>query len=141
MLSQFWRVEVWNHFFLGWNQGVRKAMLPPEALGENSILASFRVWWFQHSLTCGHTILVCLRDHSASSWSMCVTFPVPLSIFIFILKKLFIYLLYFILSYFWLHWVFVAAQAFSSCGERGLLFIAVRGLLIVVASLVAEHGL
>ena len=30
---------------------------------------------------------------------------------------------------------------FSSCGERGLLFIVVRGLLIVVASLVAEHGL
>ena len=30
-------------------------------------------------------------------------------------------------------------QAFSSCG--GLLFIVVRGLLIVVASLVAEHGL
>ena len=33
------------------------------------------------------------------------------------------------------------ARAFSSCGERGLLFIAVRGLLIVVASLAAEHGL
>ena len=33
------------------------------------------------------------------------------------------------------------AWAFSSCGERGLLFIAVRGLLIAVASLVAEHGL
>ena len=30
--------------------------------------------------------------------------------------------------------------AFSSCGERGL-FVAVRGLLIVVASLVVEHGL
>ena len=30
---------------------------------------------------------------------------------------------------------------FSSCGERGLLFIAVCGLLIAVASLVAEHGL
>ena len=28
---------------------------------------------------------------------------------------------------------------FSSCGERGLLFVAVRGLLIAVASLVAEH--
>ena len=26
------------------------------------------------------------------------------------------------------------ARAFSSCGERGLLFVAVRGLLIVVAS-------
>ena len=33
------------------------------------------------------------------------------------------------------------AQAFSSCGEQGLLFVAVRGLLIVVASLVVEHGL
>ena len=32
-------------------------------------------------------------------------------------------------------------QAFSTCGERGLLFVAVRGLLIVVASLVVEHGL
>ena len=33
------------------------------------------------------------------------------------------------------------AWAFSSGGERGLLFVAVRGLLIAVASLVAEHGL
>ena len=31
--------------------------------------------------------------------------------------------------------------AFSSCGERGLLFLAVRGLLIAVASLVVEHRL
>ena len=31
--------------------------------------------------------------------------------------------------------------AFSSCGEQGLLSVAVRGLLIVVSSLVAEHGL
>ena len=33
------------------------------------------------------------------------------------------------------------ARAFSSCGERGLLFGAVCGFLIAVASLVAEHGL
>ena len=33
------------------------------------------------------------------------------------------------------------AQAFSSCGERGLLFVAVRWLLIAVASPAAEHGL
>ena len=32
-------------------------------------------------------------------------------------------------------------RAFSSCSERGLLFVAVPGLLIVVASLVVEHGL
>ena len=31
--------------------------------------------------------------------------------------------------------------AFSSCGEWGLLFVAVRRLLIMVASLVAEHRL
>ena len=33
------------------------------------------------------------------------------------------------------------ARAFSSCSERELLFIAVHGLLVVVASLVAEQGL
>ena len=32
-------------------------------------------------------------------------------------------------------------RAFSSCGERGSLFIAVRGPLTVVASLVVEHRL
>ena len=31
-------------------------------------------------------------------------------------------------------------RAFSSCGERGLLFVVVRRLLIAVASLVVEHG-
>ena len=31
--------------------------------------------------------------------------------------------------------------AFSSCGERGLLFVVVSELLIAVASLVAEHRL
>ena len=30
---------------------------------------------------------------------------------------------------------------FSSCGERGLLFVAVRRILIAVASVVVEHGL
>ena len=33
------------------------------------------------------------------------------------------------------------ARAFSSCGKLGLLFVVVCGLLIGVASLVAEHGL
>ena len=33
------------------------------------------------------------------------------------------------------------ARAFSSCGERGPHFIAVRGPLTVVASLIAEHKL
>ena len=44
--------------------------------------------------------------------------------------------------YFWLPGAFVAARRlFSGCGEQGLLFVAVRGLLVAVASLVAEHRL
>ena len=37
--------------------------------------------------------------------------------------------------------LYCCAGAFSTCGEQRLLFIAVRGLLIAVASLVVEHGL
>ena len=33
------------------------------------------------------------------------------------------------------------ARAFSSCGKRGPLFIAVRGPLTIAASLVVEHRL
>ena len=32
-------------------------------------------------------------------------------------------------------------QVFSSCSERGLLFVVVHGLLIAVASLVVKHGI
>ena len=56
--------------------------------------------------------------------------------FFFFLK--FIYFIYLFLAALGLR---CCAQAFSSCGERGLLFVAVRRLLIAVASLVAEHGL
>ena len=33
------------------------------------------------------------------------------------------------------------ARAFSGCSEQGVLFVVMRGLLIAVASLVAEQGL
>ena len=53
-----------------------------------------------------------------------------------------------VLFFFFLIYLFLAALglrccacAFSSCGEWGLPFVAVRSLLIVVASLVVEHGL
>ena len=55
-------------------------------------------------------------------------------IYLFIFINLFIY--------FWLHWVFVAARGLSLVAVSGrLLFVAVCGLLIAVASLVVEHGL
>ena len=57
----------------------------------------------------------------------------PMSIF----KKinLFIYLFLSVLG------LRCCVRGFSSCGEQGKLFVAVHGLLIVVASLVVEHGL
>ena len=57
-------------------------------------------------------------------------------LFLFLKKFYLIYLLF--LAVLGLH---CCMRAFSSCGEQGLLFVAVRGLLIAVASLVAEHGL
>ena len=47
-------------------------------------------------------------------------------------------LIYLFLAVLGLH---CCALAFSSCGERGLLFIVVRRLLIAVAPLVVEHQL
>ena len=55
--------------------------------------------------------------------------------FFLFLKNKFMYLILAVLG------LRCCAWAFSSCSEWGLLFIAVRGLLTVVASLVAEHGL
>ena len=58
--------------------------------------------------------------------------------FFFFFNKFIIYLF----IYFWLCWVFVAARGLSLVVvSGGLLFVAVHGLLIAVASLVAEHGL
>ena len=74
---------------------------------------------------------------SASAFSQEMSSPIPsrLSFFFFLIYLFYLYLFLAALS---LH---CCAHAFSSCGEQGLLFVAVRGLLIAVASLVAEHGL
>ena len=55
---------------------------------------------------------------------------------------LFIYLfIYLIFSFLAALGLRCCVRAFSSCGERGLLLFVVHGLLIRVASLVAEHRL
>ena len=63
-------------------------------------------------------------------------------------EKLILVVLLFLFSCLFFFFFFLAtlglrccARAFSSCGERGLLLVVVRGLLIAVASLVVEHGL
>ena len=45
-----------------------------------------------------------------------------------------------LLLYFWLHWISIAAKTLVAL-SGGSLFVAVFGLLIVVASLVEEHKL
>ena len=52
-----------------------------------------------------------------------------------------VFLFYFIYLYLAALGLRCYARAFSSCGERGLLSVAVRMLLIAVASLVAEDEL
>ena len=53
-------------------------------------------------------------------------------------RKLFIYLF----MYYWMRHVFrCRVQAFTSCRQLGLLFLAVPEILIAMASLVAEHRL
>ena len=56
-------------------------------------------------------------------------------LFLFLKSYLFIYLFMAVLG------LCCCVLAFSSCSERGLLFVAVRELLIAGASLAAEHGL
>ena len=58
--------------------------------------------------------------------------------FFFFIATLFIYFIIFI---FGCVGSSVRARAFSSCGKRGPLFMAVRGPLTIAASLVAEHRL
>ena len=57
------------------------------------------------------------------------------SFFFFFLIYLFLYLFMTVLG------LRFCARAFSRCGERGPLFIAVRGPLTIASSLVAEHRL
>ena len=83
--------------------------------------------------------LVCSSSHDVPSKlplrTWCVLGPPPVSTEFFFFYLFFIYLF---LAALGLH---CCSRAFSSCGERGLLFVEVRRLLIAVASLVAEHRL
>ena len=58
--------------------------------------------------------------------------------FLFLNKFIYVFIIFIFLAVLGLR---CCAWAFPSYGERGLLFVAVHGLLIAVASLVAEHGL
>ena len=94
-----------------------------------------------------HQLLIlhhCGQKNLHYRWNFTVTFLGTLLqvdhgpvIHLFIYLK-FIYFIYLFLAVLGLHF---CARAFSSCSERGPLFIAVRGPLTVAASLVVEHKL
>ena len=107
----------------------------------------FTVWncclWLLMNLSIKKKCLVLLYFFSVNCLFM--TF-IYFSVRLFFFSLIFLLLLF--LSKFIYSFLFLAAlglrccaQAFSSYGEWGLLFIVVRGLIIAVASLVAEHGL
>ena len=90
-------------------------------------------YYIYHSVPCFSHLKIHHADHSILVFNAC------LLLFLFI--NLFIYYYYYFLIYLFYRFIFLAAlglrcctRAFSSCGERGLLFIAVD-------SLVAEYGL
>ena len=80
------------------------------------------------------------RLHRSSATTKCWRFPVQPGgledfAFFFFNFYLFIYLFLAVLG------LRFCARAFSSCGKRGPLFIAVRGPLTIASSLIAEHRL
>ena len=78
------------------------------------------------------SILVCLQPWCSCMWDLSESVsPASASRF---LNHWTMYLF----VRFWPCWVLITL---CGCGERGLLFVAVHGLLIVIASVVAEHGL
>ena len=84
-----------------------------------------------HLCTCRKSSCI----HAGSHLCTCRKSSVHMQEVIFFFKLIYLFLFLAVLG------LRCCAQAFSSCSERGLLFIVVCGLLIFVASLVGEHGL
>ena len=109
--------------------------------------------WFPSWVPSGLTVWACGLDGCnilcLPIWQ--AAFLVHVSNFLILWSSLYIYLLNIMELFIYLCiylFLFLAAlglrccvRVFSSCGEWGLLFTAVRGLLIAVTSLAAGHGL
>ena len=82
--------------------------------------------------------MLCLIDYKGYSsliFNLGLLAKLYISCFLFLKKKKFYLFIYLFLAALGLR---CCVQAFSSCGQRGLLFVAVCGRLIMVASLVVE---
>ena len=92
-------------------------------------------FWTLRLLKCPCKGRLTLAAQSVFQASAASAIPWELFIYLFFNKFIYLFLFLAVLGLRCCTW------AFSSCGERELVFVAVCGLLIVVASLVAEHGL
>ena len=104
-----------------------------------TLLLSFDV---SHSNRC-EMISHCSFDlHFPDNWWCWVPFHVPVGhLYVFFGKNVYsVPLLPLFFSFLAVLGLRCCAWAFSSCGERGLLFVVVCGLLLSVVSLVVEHG-
>ena len=124
-----WQVvrEVWKRYYRGVEK--KSSVLP-----RRGVRKEWETWVTNQSWWIG-VFWVRLKA-SLCSW------PTSFQFLVFENSSILFFLIYYFI------YLFLAAlglrcwtQAFSSGGERGLLFVAVRGLLIVVASPVVEHGL
>ena len=79
------------------------------------------------------------KESSSSSWTsycyLLISLKIAENVYSCFFKKINLFIYLFLAALALCCW----AQAFASCGKRGLLFVAVRGLLIAVVFLVAEH--
>ena len=90
------------------------------------------MWSLQKSLKSNYVLI----HYIQYEYLGCYYLMIQLGIFFLKMKaSLFIYLFLAVLG------LRFCARAFSTCGEQGPLFIAVRGPLTIAASLVAEHKL
>ena len=112
--------------------------LPYPSQQSYSFLIMFKVTSHLHFssylfiFSCGRTFILSKCSYLIFPWR---AFIPELFLWFFFLMNLFIYLFLAVLG------LRFCARAFSSCGERGPFFTAMRGSLTTAASLVVEHRL
>ena len=97
--------------------------------------------WFKQYYNVSQKSIIIGRIYVDMTWSFHLSGLIfhILFFFFFLEKPFFFNFIYFIYLFLAVLGLRFCAWAFSSCGKRGPLFIAVRGPLTIAAPLVAEH--
>ena len=130
----------WCQFFLVWSLSMRDSRLSRIYTSTTSEWCVCKRRWEKMEKLISRVIL-CGYYFTTTLHGICLSIYISrLLKSVYIKQSLFFFLIFFLLMA--VLGLRFCARAFSSCGERGPLFIAVRGPLITIAaSLVAEHRL